>query len=65
MADEKIVSLSERRKQNMPQACTQMADVTEMLKSLLSVMEAQGKDCLCGYVNGWNVKIDRDQTIRE
>jgi len=60
MSDEKIVSLAERRKRDMPVACTGMVDLGEHVQMLVNQMEAQGMSIFMAACNGWTVKFERD-----
>lgn len=57
----KVIDISERRKRDMPQAQTSMCTLSDALKSLLRVMEAQGTDDLKAICDGWQVDIHRDE----
>lgn len=60
MSDEKIVNLVSRRKPpSLPGCGSQMATVTDMLRSLLKTMESEGKSSLVGCVDGWDISIQK------
>lgn len=60
MSDEKIVSLSERRKRDMPVAQTAMVGLSEHVQMLINQMEAQGMNVFMAACNGWTVKFEKD-----
>jgi hypothetical protein len=61
MNDEKIVSLTERRKRDMPVAQTAMVDLSDHVQMLVRQMEAQGMNVFVAACDGWTVKFERDQ----
>lgn len=60
MSDEKIVSLAERRKRDMPVAQTAMVDLSEHVQMLISQMDAQGMNVFMAAIDGWTVKFEKD-----
>lgn len=62
MKDEKIVSLTERRKRDMPVAQTAMVDLSEHVQMLINQMDAQGMNVFIAACNGWTVRFEKDPT---
>jgi hypothetical protein len=59
MSDEKIVSLTERRKRDMPVYDGTIADTAALLKALLESLEANGQDQLLAGTERWSVIITK------
>lgn len=60
MSDEKIVSLDDRRKRDMPVAQTAMVDLSEHVQMLINQMDAQGMNVFMAALDGWTVKFEKD-----
>lgn len=60
MSDEKIVSLTERRKRDMAVAQTGMVDLSEHVQMLINQMDHQGMSVFMAAFNGWTVRFEKD-----
>jgi hypothetical protein len=59
MSEDKIVSLTDRRKRDLPTYDGTLADTSSLLKALIEALEAQGQDQLLAACNGWSVIITK------
>jgi pantoate kinase len=59
MSDDNIVSLSDRRKQQMPTLETGMVLIAERVRALTDVLCSQGMGDLVASCNGYVVRIEK------
>jgi hypothetical protein len=59
MSDDKIVSLTDRRKRDLPTYDGTLADTSSLLKALIESLEAKGEVQLMAACNDWSVIITK------